>query len=35
MSGWAFFFTLLGVVYMTQQIFSVIDLIDRPKRRLR
>jgi hypothetical protein len=33
MSGWAFFFVLLGVVYMTQQIFSVIDLIDRPRRR--
>lgn len=35
MSGWVFFFVLLGVVYMTQQIFSVIDLIDRPKRRMR
>lgn len=33
MSGWAFFFVLLGVVYMTRQIFSVIDLIDRPRRR--
>lgn len=33
MSGWTFFFILVGVVFLTCQFFRVIDAIDRPARR--
>lgn len=35
MSGWNFFFTLLGVLTMTAQLFRLIDMIERPCRRQR
>ena len=33
MTGWAFFFMLMGVVSLTTQIFRIIDAIERPARR--
>lgn len=33
MTGWSFFFTLVGVVFLTAQLFRVIDAIERPNRR--
>jgi len=33
MTGWTFFFMLLGVVFLTSQIFRLIDAIERPARR--
>lgn len=30
MSGWTFFFILVGVVFLTAQLFRVIDYIERP-----
>ena len=30
MSGWTFFFILVGVVFLTSQLFRVIDAIERP-----
>ena len=33
MSGWTFFFILVGVVFLTSQLFRVIDAIERPARR--
>lgn len=33
MSGWTFFFVLVGVVFLTAQLFRVIDAIERPARR--
>ena len=35
MTGWTFFFILVGVVFMTAQLFRVIDFIDRPSPRFR
>lgn len=35
MTGWTFFFTLLGVAVITAQLFRVIDAIERPARRSR
>ena len=35
MTGWTFFFTLLGVAVLTAQLFRLIDLIERPSRRRR
>ena len=32
MSGWTFFFILVGVVFLTSQLFRVIDPIERPAR---
>ena len=32
MSGWTFFFILVGVVFLTSQLFRVIDAIERPAR---
>lgn len=32
MSGWTFFFILVGVVFLTAQLFRVIDAIERPGR---
>ena len=33
MSGWTFFFVLVGIVFLTAQLFRVIDAIERPARR--
>ena len=33
MTGWTLFFILVGVVYLTAQLFRVIDAIERPARR--
>ena len=33
MSGWTFFFVLVGVVFLTAQLFRIIDAIERPARR--
>ena len=30
MTGWAFFFMLVGVTFLTAQLFRVIDYIERP-----
>ena len=35
MSGWTFFFVLVGVVFLTAQLFRVIDAIERPARHSR
>lgn len=32
MTGWTLFFILVGVVYLTAQLFRVIDAIERPTR---
>lgn len=33
MTGWTFFFILVGVVFLTAQLFRVIDAIEQPARR--
>ena len=33
MTGWTFFFVLIGVVFLTAQIFRLIDAIDHPTQR--
>ena len=35
MTGWTFFFILLGVAFVTTQLFRIIDAIERPARRSR
>lgn len=35
MTGWTLFFILVGVVYLTGQLFRVIDAIERPARHSR
>ena len=35
MSGWTFFFILVGVIFLTAQLFRVIDAIERPAQRSR
>ena len=35
MTGWTLFFILVGVTYMTTQLFRVIDAIERPARHTR
>ena len=35
MTGWTFFFVVLGVAVLTAQLFRFIDLIERPSRRRR
>ena len=35
MTGWSFFFMLLGVVFMTAQLFRLISAIEQPARRPR
>lgn len=35
MTGWSFFFVLMGVASLTAQLFRVIDAIERPARRSR
>lgn len=32
MNGWTFFFILVGVVFLTSQLFRVVDAIERPAR---
>ena len=33
MSGWTFFFILVGVAFLTSRLFRIIDAIERPARR--
>lgn len=33
MTGWTFFFMILGVAFLTAQLFRIIDLIERPANR--
>ena len=35
MSGWTFFFMLVGVVFLTAQLFRMVDAIELPARRPR
>ena len=35
MTGWSFFFILIGVAFLTAQLFRIIDAIERPARRPR
>ena len=35
MTGWTYFFIILGGAFMTMQLFRVIDAIERPARRSR
>jgi len=35
MTGWTFFFILVGVVFLTAQLFRIIDAIEQPARRSR
>jgi len=35
MTGWSFFFILVGVASLTAQLFRIIDAIERPARRSR
>lgn len=35
MTGWTFFFTVIGVCTLTAQVFRVVDLIERPTRSCR
>lgn len=32
MTGWTLFFAVVGIVFLTVQIFRVLDVIDRPAR---
>ena len=32
MTGWTFFFILVGVAFLTAQLFRIIDAIERPAR---
>jgi len=33
MTGWALFFTVLGVVSLTAQVFRIVEAIERPAHR--
>lgn len=35
MSGWTFFFILIGIVFLTFQFFRILDYIERPSNRIR
>ncbi|WP_268821436.1 hypothetical protein [Oscillibacter valericigenes] len=35
MTGWSFFFVLMGVASLAAQLFRIIDAIERPARRSR
>ena len=35
MTGWNFFFTLMGISFMTAQVFRLINVIEQPSRRPR
>lgn len=30
MTGWTFFLTVVGVIFLTVQLFRIIDIIERP-----
>ena len=33
MTGWSLFFVLVGVAFLTAQVFRLVDAIERPARR--
>ena len=33
MTGWSFFFMLVGITFLTAQLFRIINYIERPARR--
>lgn len=33
MTGWSLFFVIVGVAFLTAQLFRLVDLIERPARR--
>lgn len=33
MTAWTFFFILVGVVFLTAQLFRIVDAIERPAKR--
>ena len=33
MTGWTFFFVVVGVVFLTVQVFRVVDALEHPARR--
>ena len=35
MTGWSLFFVLVGVAFLTAQVFRLVDAIERPARRRR
>nr|WP_325296754.1 hypothetical protein [uncultured Dysosmobacter sp.] len=35
MTGWSFFFVLVGVAFLAAQLFRLVDAIERPARRSR
>lgn len=35
MTGWSFFFVLVGVSFLTAQVFRVVEAIERPAQRSR
>jgi hypothetical protein len=35
MTGWTFFFILVGAVFLTAQLFRLIDFVERPSSRHR
>ena len=35
MTGWTLFFVVLGVAFLTEQVFRIVDAIERPARRAR
>ena len=35
MTGWSFFFVLVGAASLTAQLFRIIDMIEQPARRSR
>ena len=35
MTGWSFFFVLIGVAFLAAQLFRIVDAIERPARRSR
>ncbi len=35
MTGWSFFFILIGICALTAQLFRIVDAIERPARRPR
>ena len=35
MTGWTLFFVVVGIVFVTTQVFRVLDVIEQPTRRQR
>lgn len=35
MTGWSFFFVLIGVAFLAAQLFRIVDAIERPARQSR